>query len=348
MQQNAPLKSPSDDLPASSLGRADRWTPDRLRERLADLPPDSRKTDLRDADLSGLDLTGFNLEGCDLSGANLSGARLLKARLRGANLTEARLDNAERAGADLRECCLERISAVRAGLGMSDLRRSRLFEADLKEATLSMANLKEADLRCARLGAARLREAGLEGADLTRAQMGGADLEGARVERAHFNEADLRGARLAGIEGYESAQWIGVDLRDVHFAGAYLMRRFVLDQNFLAEFRSRGKAAEAVYYLWWITSDCGRSLIRWCLWTAGLVGLFAWLYTLVGMDYGDYPTTLSPLYYSVVTLTTLGYGDVLPASQAAQVVAMLEVLAGYVMLGGLLSIFNNRMTRRAD
>jgi len=75
---------------------------------------------------------------------------------------------------------------------------------------------------------------------------------------------------------------------------------------------------------------------------------FAWVYTLVGVDYGDHPTVLSPLYYSVVTLTTLGYGDVVPASMAAQVVAMIEVIMGYVMLGGLLSIFTNKIARRGD
>jgi voltage-gated potassium channel Kch len=54
------------------------------------------------------------------------------------------------------------------------------------------------------------------------------------------------------------------------------------------------------------------------------------------------------VYYSIVTLTTLGYGDVVPASPAAQVLAMIEVILGYVMLGGLLSIFASKMARRAD
>jgi hypothetical protein len=33
---------------------------------------------------------------------------------------------------------------------------------------------------------------------------------------------------------------------------------------------------------------------------------------------------------------------------AAQILAMIEVVIGYVMLGGLLSIFSNKMARRAD
>jgi voltage-gated potassium channel Kch len=72
------------------------------------------------------------------------------------------------------------------------------------------------------------------------------------------------------------------------------------------------------------------------------------LFKIVGLDYGDHPTRLSPLYYSVVTLTTLGYGDIVPSSLTGQLIAMIEVITGYVMLGGLLSIFSNKMARRGD
>ena len=76
--------------------------------------------------------------------------------------------------------------------------------------------------------------------------------------------------------------------------------------------------------------------------------VFAGLFELVAIDYGEHRTPLSSLYYSVVTLTTLGYGDVVPASSWAQILAMIEVVLGYVMLGGLLSIFANKMARRAE
>ena len=50
------------------------------------------------------------------------------------------------------------------------------------------------------------------------------------------------------------------------------------------------------------------------------------------------------------TLHRLGrrYGDIVPASAAAQGIAMLEVVIGYMMLGGLLSIFSNKIARRAE
>ncbi len=126
------------------------------------------------------------------------------------------------------------------------------------------------------------------------------------------------------------------------------MRRHVLDENFLFEFRNQSPVNEWVYRLWWLTSDCGRSATRWAGWTVIIALLFAGLYQLTDVSYGDHETWLSPLYYSVVTLTTLGYGDVLPASTGAQLACMAQVVIGYVQLGGLMSIFSNKMSRRAD
>jgi hypothetical protein len=121
-----------------------------------------------------------------------------------------------------------------------------------------------------------------------------------------------------------------------------------MDENYLHEFRRQSAVTELLYKLWWLTSDCGRSSVRWGLWTMAAALFFAGLYSLLDVDYGDYPTAFSPLYYSFVTLTTLGYGDVVPASPQAQVVAVIEVIVGYVALGGLLSIFATKMARRAE
>jgi hypothetical protein len=122
----------------------------------------------------------------------------------------------------------------------------------------------------------------------------------------------------------------------------------VVDQNYLIEFKQSSRFSKIAYNIWWATSDCGRSLLRWCICIALLTLFFAWLYTLVEVDYGKYPNWIGPLYYSVVTLSTLGYGDIVPATPAARSIAMAEVMAGYLMLGGLLSIFANKMARRGE
>jgi uncharacterized protein YjbI with pentapeptide repeats len=311
-------------------------------------PRDLKGVVLTGEDLSGMDLSGVDFSGSDLTGIKLTGAKLFKAKFTGTILINADLSNCELTGADLTNANLENVNAPQVGLGMATLKGVRMFRTNLEGATLTKADLNGADLRCVCLRSARIREADMSGADFTGSDLREADLALCKVAGANFKDVDMRGARLRAIEGFEKAEWIGVDIRDINFAGAYAMRRCVVDQNYLKEFRERSRFATVLYWLWWITSDCGRSLARWCFWITLQLLLFAGLFTLVGLDYGDHPTPLSPLYYSVVTLTTLGYGDIVPSSSAGQVIAMIEVITGYVMLGGLLSIFSNKMARRGD
>ena len=59
------------------------------------------------------------------------------------------------------------------------------------------------------------------------------------------------------------------------------------------------------------------------------------------------PTWFTYIYFSVVTFTTLGFGDVTPLNTAGEVLLTIEVILGYVMLGGLISIFANKLARRS-
>jgi hypothetical protein len=125
------------------------------------------------------------------------------------------------------------------------------------------------------------------------------------------------------------------------------VRRHIQDTNYIYEFRQQNRTNRVLYWLWWVTSDCGRSLARWTLWTLLVALLYSLAYTRVAIDWGDYESPLSPLYFSIVTFTTLGYGDVLPASAGAQALVISEVILGYLSLGGLMSILSDKMARRA-
>lgn len=313
-------------------------------------PPtmDLRGLYLSDADLSGMDLSGYDLAGADLSRSDLSGARLLRADLSGATLIDARLDGADLSGAQLCEAQLEHCQARRAGFGQADLSGAVLMSGSFEEASFTQARLVGADLRATRCRGARFREANLSDVEASGAVLRDCDLSEAIVAGAHFRDTDLRHSTLSGVRGYKRADWVRADIREADFTGAYLMRRFAMDQNYLEEFRTQNAAHEWLYRLWWLTSDCGRSFARWGGLTAINALAFAGIYTRVGADWGAHETWLSPLYFSVVTLTTLGYGDVRPTTLLGQLVVMSQVTSGYVMLGGLMSIFSNKMARRAD
>jgi uncharacterized protein YjbI with pentapeptide repeats len=298
-------------------------------------------------DFEGRVLSGFSFRGADLTNAVFRSAILVETDFEGALLHGADFTDAELLGANLRGADLSRCSAARAGFGGADLTDSCLFEATLEDATLSGAILVGADLRAAQLSRARLRDADLTRASLTRAVAHQADLTGACLHRAHFDEANLRESRLRNVQGYQSATFLAADVRDIDFSGAYLLRRQILDENYLDELRRQSAIGLAAYWIWKVTSNCGRSITLWALWTAVITVGFGVAYQFVDIA-ADTPGGLTPYYFSLVTMTTLGYGDVLPASDAAQLLVMLEVLMGYLMLGGLLSLFASKMGRRAD
>ncbi len=66
-------------------------------------------------------------------------------------------------------------------------------------------------------------------------------------------------------------------------------------------------------------------------------------------DNTDEWNLITPFYYSIVTFSTLGFGDISPklSSYGGQLIVMFEVLIGYLSLGGLISIFANKLARRA-
>ena len=76
--------------------------------------------------------------------------------------------------------------------------------------------------------------------------------------------------------------------------------------------------------------------------------LFAVLYTYVpGMDFEKPLGFLPALYFSIVTFSTLGFGDIVAVNVPARALVTGEVVLGYVMLGGLISIFANKLARRS-
>ncbi len=299
-------------------------------------------------DLGGLDFSGADLSAVDLTKANLEEARFFKTNLAKASLFQANLGRCDFTGARLTQANLEEAKCGEAGFGMADLSGARLFGADLSGATLTKSHLDRVDMRCAVLHNARLRETVIRGADLTGADLRGADLSLCDVAGSVFNNADMRDSRLRLVRNFESAEWLGSDIRDINFAGAYSLRRFIIDQNYLREFRDRSRLNRFIYQFWWLTSDCGRSLLRWCLFIAFLAVFFAWLYSFVDVKFGGDASWVARIYFSVVTLTTLGFGDIVPISPLARIITLCEVITGYLMLGGLLSIFNNMIARRGE
>lgn len=291
---------------------------------------------------------GIVLDSIDLSGADLSNVNLFMCKISNSNFANSIIINGEFTGSTIEKCDFSNSKMEKVGFGSATIKESQFFNSNLSSATFTSSQISTSDFRCVNLHSARMREAKLLECDFTGANMEHISISSTAVSNSVFNEVSLNGSRIRSIEGYETAHWIGTDIRDINFAGAYHLRRFIQDENYIYEFKNKSKMHLYYYYIWKITSNCGRSLSRWLILILIQIALFTIIYTIVEVDYGKYESVVSPLYYSISTMTTLGYGDVVPASGAAQIAASLQVVFGYIMLGGLLSILTNKLARRAD
>ncbi|NQS98818.1 MAG: pentapeptide repeat-containing protein [candidate division Zixibacteria bacterium] len=291
-----------------------------------------------------LDLRGIKLVEKDcgeifLVGARLEGAYLRMAWLEGADLSVARLEGAG------------------------------LLRARLEGAYLTGARLERADLRWARL----------EGADLTEADLAGTDLSWADFRNANLSSVSWhKGLKLVWRGVFPRLEYLnkpvsveGASIAGASFANSRHFERFIRDEQFIQELEATAKTNKSLRWilrLWKWSSDYGRSFFRWAFISVVIAVIFGFVFAdyyipfwvpdifadiisifapelNIAKDTAD--TWYSPYYFSVVTFTTLGFGDVTPLNFAGQVWITLEVILGYVMLGGLISILANKLARRA-
>ncbi|MFT5733438.1 MAG: hypothetical protein ACJA0V_002499 [Planctomycetota bacterium] len=306
--------------------------------------------DLRGCDLEEFNLAGANLSGADLTGADLFSADLTRANLKMATLSGADLSNANLHGADLYK---------------ADMSRCLLVQAKLDSTYMVGVDLRECDARGAKFVGANLSESNLSGAALANADMTGCDLSSASIIDADLSHANLSEAKLVGLIhgsfGSMSGHYHGIRGLESSY-GNRIFVRDAADQDFLGTMRRHiestppgpARAIRKVLFRGWGAIGYGRSLGPPTMYALGLAGIFGCIYSLdMWLDWGlmDYSKTahspFTPFYYSIVTYTTLGFGDITPSHWLGEIIIVIEVVLGYLTLGLLLSILANTVARRS-
>ena len=72
-------------------------------------------------------------------------------------------------------------------------------------------------------------------------------------------------------------------------------------------------------------------------WVAGFLGLGTWFYARV-----EHWSILNSLYFSVITLTTVGYGDFSPQTSPGKIFTMIYVLVGLGLISGFVYLLAER------
>ena len=238
------------------------------------------------------------------------------------------------------------------------LEGAKLYKAHLEEANLSeKAHLEGANLVGAHLEGAELQEAYLE-----RAILHGAHLEKAKIAGTHLHKTDFERAIVDG----ETLIWDCEIDRDTDFTGVALEQARVEPKLMpLLKYNIRRKQWERWYtdhpklkhlvcpFFW--MSDYGKSTGRIILTFFGLAILFAIIYYIWGCvkppgiienlfedSHGPVQSWLVPIraiYFSIVTMTTLGFGDMYANAHnlGGHLLLIVQVLLGYVLLGALVT-----------
>ena len=292
----------------------------------------------------------LDFTGADLSKKDLSGANLIEADFSGANLVNADLSLSRLYGAKFINCKL---------IG------TNFQGAHLMDANLSSLNAIGADFRNAFLLGAKMENSSLYSIKYNR----WAVYRGIRLSGSWGNQMFLRFAHdqsyIEEFRGQASARPLIKAKGKFH----HLRQCIAHIKTFPSIRKQKPKRYTPwiVYLFWSMISDCGRSLSLWLLWSVFLGTIFGAIYAgysvpswlpeplanfLIDMApsiefQGGSSTEYSPYHASFVTFTSLGFGNVVPKNLAGEIWLTIEVVFGFIMLGGLISIFTSKVTRRA-
>jgi uncharacterized protein YjbI with pentapeptide repeats len=307
--------------------------------------PDLSNTDLSDMNLSGINFDEVNLEGSeffqtDLSNSNMKMANLSKSEFSGAHFEKASLYKAN----------FSKSSLIQVNFENSDLRNVQFSDSDMRGCNFLSADLRETDFKSCNL---------LE-ANFSKANLSFADVSDADLSHANFNETNLRGLAFGNYKSMHG-KYLGIHGLDSSFGNALFVRD-AMDQDYLDTLKqsieetpnSFSKKTKQIGFFLWSLFDYGRSLLKVCFFALLIALGFATVYYFdmyLNLGIIDYSSSaqswFTPFYYSIVTYSTLGFGDITPSHWFGEIVVVIEVILGYVTLGLLLSILANKVARRS-
>lgn len=282
------------------------------------------------------------LEALVQNGQSLAGFELARAQLDGINLTIPE----QPTGADLRYANLTRDS----------LKGARLYRADFTGATLLKANLSDANINAARF----------EDADLLGAVFAGVHMEDTHWGHALRQDRDAYAAKRRGeteiaLQNFREAEEIYRDLRIISEAqghrrtsGEFFYREMLMRHHRLPRF-SLARWVSGFAHVLYGYGERPAHIIGCAL---GYLLVFAVLYFWLGLLDNNVLEIFDPaksfganlrsfgdcLYFSIVTFTTVGYGDVVPHA-GTKAIAAIEALSGNFIMALFVVVFVRKMAR---
>ncbi|OGQ86022.1 MAG: hypothetical protein A2464_09680 [Deltaproteobacteria bacterium RIFOXYC2_FULL_48_10] len=218
-----------------------------------------------------------------------------------------------------------------------------LTYSNFSDAELSTSNFKGTDILYSNFSHSELDECDFSDANLTLSDFSSSSLEGSNFQNSWISDVSFRNANLGYIKYNRRTDFHNIDIASAKGSSNPIFVSYVKRKQYLKHFQSQSSGNKVLYYVWLSISDCGQSFTRWSLTSLVICIGFGFMYStfpdsfIIANNRASTPFTF--YYYSAVAFTTLGFGDIVPKALWAEVAVTAEVIIGYVMLGGLISIF---------
>lgn len=209
---------------------------------------------------------------------------------------------------------------------------------DLRGINLSHNNLTELDLSNIDFFAADFSESNLSKSNLSNSWLSETIICGSKFDWATMDSVLIDKANFDN-----NTTFYGVNLFKINFTLATLLKDLAEDQQRILTLEET-KPITAFLLKW--SCDYGRSFSLFFFWTFSIIFGFSLIYLCSCSGISSINSYIDSLYFSVITFSTLGYGDILPTNSLGKIVVMLEVFFGYIMLGLLVGIISRRVIGR--
>ena len=326
------------------------------------------------SDLTAARFSDADLLGTDIVESNLLAAKFSDSDVRGVSFTESILQQAEFSDSDLRG--IQFSPACVQQRPPSDTESDTFIGSSLEDAQFENG----ADLRNADLSGARLYQTAFTDIRINDETTFGWD-DGTRYGEICRYEYDPNTdvSINENVHRLQAAAWtyrrleslfeenaMNERARNAHIRKQEAQRKFEYEMWFLSESeaeRFRRHMKRAVLTLNWLLHRHGESLsqlLKVSFWVIVISGI---LYSLSGIARENPESTyqitsfseflrpeayldiLNGLYFSVITFTTIGYGDFYPASPLSRLLVGLESLAGALLIALFVFVIGRQVAR---
>ena len=206
----------------------------------------------------------------------------------------------------------------------TDIRGISLVDEKISDADLSDIDFYGSDLKNTKVINSNLSDSWLSESDIRGTRFEWCDMDRALIDNAEFDNRTT---------------FVGVNLNTINFTLSWLLQNLAIGQRRIQHLKK--KNPNFALFLKY-TCDYGRSIYRWLLCVLTVLLFFGLAYWLI-------PETINKkgfvnsMYFSFITFTTLGYGDIVPISILGKILVIIEVFLGYVMGGLLVAILARKM-----